>query len=109
LTNSVNDPSGAGNAAKVPTAIAPGTNAAGTANSTGSNAGTLSSSSSTGKAAQPPGSQTTGSALSRPAGQAGGRIDGVVQKGGPDTPVDAEIRASEKKLDKAMNGICRGC
>jgi hypothetical protein len=33
----------------------------------------------------------------------------VVQKGGPDTPVDAEIRASEKKLDKAMNGICRGC
>jgi hypothetical protein len=95
--NSGNDPSGAGNASKVPTA--PGTNSLGTANSTGGS----SSSSSTGT-----GSQTTGSALNRPGGQSGGRIDGTVTQG-PEMPGDAAIRAEDQVVDKKIKSICKGC
>jgi hypothetical protein len=80
LNNSGNDPSGAGNSAKV-AAPPPGTNTLGTANSTGSGATT---------------------------GTAGGRIDGTVTPG-PSMPGDAEIRAEDPKVDAKIKSICRGC
>jgi hypothetical protein len=88
LNNSGNDPSGAGNSAKVPTA--PGTNNLGTANSSGS-AGSAGSGRST----------TTGTAT-------GGRIDGTVTQG-PAMPGDAEIRAEDPVVDKKIKSICKGC
>ena len=100
LNNSVNDPSGAGNANKVPSATTPGTNSLGTANSAGSNSGAGGSVSS--------GSQTTGSALNRPSGQSGGRIDGTMSRG-PDLPGDEEIRAEDRRVDKKIKSICKGC
>jgi PPE-repeat protein len=96
--NSINDPSGAGNATKVPGA--PGTNSVGTANSTGAPSG---GNSSTGTV-----SQTTGSALNRSGGQSGGRIDGTVTRG-PDIPGDAAIRAEDQVVDKKIKSICKGC
>ena len=77
-----------------------GTNSIGTANSNGASSG---SSSSTGT-----GSRTTGSALNRPAGQSGGRIDGTVTQG-PAMPGDAAIRAEDQVVDKKIKSICEGC
>ena len=99
LNNSVNDPSGAGNASKLPSATAPGTNSLGTANSTGSSSGAAGSGSS-----EP---QTTGSALNRPGGQSGGRIDGTTRRS--DTPGDEEIRAEDRTVEKKIKSICKGC
>jgi hypothetical protein len=79
LNNSGNDPSGAGNSAKL-ASPPPGTNSAGTANSSGS-PGTSGS------------SMTTGSA--RPA--AG------------DTSGDAAVDAENKAIDRKLKSICRGC
>jgi hypothetical protein len=95
LNNSGNDPSGAGNSAKVPTA--PGTNTLGTASSSGSTSGGTT------------GSTTTGMANSRAAGVGtGGRIDGTVTPG-PSMPGDAEIRAEDPKVDAKIKSICKGC
>jgi len=94
LNNSGNDPSGAGNSAKAPTA--PGTNTLGTANSSGSTGGTT-------------GSSTIGMANNRAAGVGtGGRIDGTVTPG-PSMPGDAEIRAEDPKVDAKIKSICKGC
>jgi hypothetical protein len=93
LNNSGNDPSGAGQAAKVPTA--PGTNSLGTANSSGSTSGTA-------------GSNTTGMAKTRAGAGNGGRIDGTVTPG-PSMPGDAEIRAEDPKVDAKIKSICKGC
>jgi hypothetical protein len=65
----------------------PGTNSAGTAQSSGSSAG--------GSA-----SATTGSA--------GNRMGGINAQG-PNTPGDAKIRAEDPKINKKIKSICRGC
>lgn len=88
LNNSLNDPSGAGNSAKVPEA--PGTNRLGTANSTGSTAGANSS-------------ITTGTAPTRR-----GRIDGTVTQG-PSMPGDVEIKNENARVDAKIKSICKGC
>ena len=95
LNNSGNDPSGAGNSAKMPEA--PGTNAAGTANSSGSTDGTGAR-----------GSITTGTAGNRAGGTSTGRIDGTTTPG-PSMPGDAEIRAEDPKVNQQINSICKGC
>jgi hypothetical protein len=84
LNNSGNDPSGAGNSAKVASPPPPGTNSAGTANSSGSS------------------STTTGSAGSR-AGVGG------TEATGPQTSGDAAIEQENKAIDRRLKSICRGC
>jgi hypothetical protein len=80
---------------------APGTNGAGTANSSGSPSG--------GNAdAAPRGSMTAGTA----GGATGGRIDGTVTQVGPNTPSDNVIKeedAQNSKVDKKIKGVCEGC
>jgi hypothetical protein len=85
--NVANDPSGQGNAAKLSTPPAPGTNSLRTAQSSGGAAisGT-----------------TTGSAASHPA-------PGGVDVSGPNTNGDAAISAEDKLLNKKIKSICRGC
>jgi hypothetical protein len=95
LNNSGNDPSGAGNFAEVPDV--PGTNAAGTANSSRSTGSTCAR-----------GSITTGTAGNRAGGTSSGRIDGTVTFG-PSMPGDAEIRAEDPKVDQKIKSICKGC
>lgn len=90
LNNSGNDPSGAGNSAKIPTA--PGTNSAGTAHSSGSAA---SGSSSAGSGA------TTGSTSTRAAGGTDAE--------GPNKSGDAAIDAEDKAVDRKLKSICKGC
>jgi hypothetical protein len=80
LNNSGNDPSGAGNSAKLSTA--PGTNSAGTAQSSGSGARA-------GAAANSGAGVTTGSA--------------------PQQGVDGAIADENKAIDRKLNSICRGC
>jgi hypothetical protein len=87
LNNSANDPSGAGNSVKIAQPPAPGTNNAGTANSSGSS-GTTASSTTTGSAA---GSGVGGTAATGP------------QQG------DVAIDHENKKLDQKLKSICRGC
>ncbi|MBA2402782.1 MAG: hypothetical protein H0V72_29615 [Bradyrhizobium sp.] len=81
MNNSGNDPSGAGNAARLPTA--PGTNSAGTAQSSGSGinsgAGVTTGAAGTGTMARPP------------------------------ADVDAAINEENKTIDRRVKGICRGC
>ena len=98
LNNSGNDPSGAGNSAKLPTAH--GTNSLGTANSSGS----------TGNASTGSGGSTTtvGRAADRTGAATGGRIDGTVTQG-PAMPGDAAIRAEDAVVDKKIKSICKGC
>jgi hypothetical protein len=86
LNNSGNDPSGAGNSAKI-ASPPPGTNSAGTANSSGSSVTTGSSA-------------TTGSARSN---------TGEVSVTGPSNSTDAAIDAKNKALDRKLKSICRGC
>jgi hypothetical protein len=86
LNNSGNDPSGAGNSAKI-AAPPPGTNSAGTANSSGSPAASGSS-------------MTTGSARSNAGGGS---------TSGRSTADDATIDAENKLLDRKLKSICRGC
>jgi hypothetical protein len=88
LNNSVNDPSGAGKAARLPTS--PGTNSAGAAQSSGS-----------GAAANSGAGVTTGSARSAP----GGPTDAT----GPQTTPDAAITEENKTVDRKLKSICRGC
>ena len=66
----------------------PGTNSAGTAQSSGSSAGGASN------------SLTTGSA---------GNRTGGINAQGPNRPGDAAIRAEDPKVDKKIKSICRGC
>lgn len=86
--NSVNDPSGAGNAARA--SQTPGTNSAGTANSVGTPA---------------PASSGRAAPATRAAG--GSSVTG------PDTKVDrntdAAVAAENRKLDRMIKNICRGC
>jgi hypothetical protein len=103
LNNSGNDPSGAGNSAKSPDAPGmrtPGTNAAGTANSSGSSVSNTAASR---------GSTTVGTAGNRAGGTSSGNIDGTVTSGGPDRPGGAEIRAEDVKVDQKIKSICKGC
>jgi hypothetical protein len=89
LNNSLNDPSGAGNSGKVVSQPPPGTNSAGTANSSGSSAAGS--------------SMTTGSAGSR-AGVGG------TASTGPQAPGDiANVEKENKKVDRKIKSICRGC
>jgi hypothetical protein len=105
LNNSANDPSGAGNSTKVPTP--PGTNAAGTANSTGSaSSGQGGVSGAAGSGSANPGS-TTGVSTNR-AGTPGDRIDGETNPL-PRAPSDATIKAQESKVDAKIKSICKGC
>jgi hypothetical protein len=87
LNNSGNDPSGAGNSAKVVSPPPPGTNSAGTANSSGSSATTGSS-------------MTTGSARTAPGGTAAT---------GPSQSGDVAVDAENKAIDRKLKSICRGC
>jgi hypothetical protein len=87
LNNSGNDPSGAGNSAKIASPPPQGTNSAGTANSSGSSATARSSA-------------TTGSARSNTGG---------VSVTGPSTSGDAAIDAEDKAVDRKLKSICRGC
>jgi hypothetical protein len=87
LNNSGNDPSGAGNSAKVVSPPPPGTNSAGTANSSGSSATTGSS-------------MTTGSARAAPGGTAAT---------GPSQSGDVAVDAENKAIDRKLKSICRGC
>ena len=90
LNNSGNDPSGAGNAAKLNTS--PGTNAAGTANSSGSaSSGGMNGESS---------STTTGAAGNR-AGQGPGRIDGVASPGQPLRAIPRSTPRTEKSIRRS--------
>jgi hypothetical protein len=86
LNNSVNDPSGAGNSMKLNQPPAPGTNSAGTANSSGS----------PGRA----GSTTTGSAGSTPGGTAAT---------GPNAKGNIDITPEDKAVDRKVKSICKGC
>jgi hypothetical protein len=85
LNNSANDPSGAGNSLKVAQPPAPGTNNAGTANSSGSSGSSM----------------TTGSA-------AGSGVGGTAATG-PQAQGDVAIDHENKKLDQKLKSICRGC
>jgi hypothetical protein len=88
LNNSANDPSGAGNAAKLNNSPpAPGTNSAGTAQSSGSAVN-----------AQP--GVTTGSA---------GRAAPGTDVTGPQKNGDAAIEEENKTIDRKVKSICRGC
>jgi hypothetical protein len=80
LNNAAEDPSGAGNASRQATRPGPGTNSAGTAQSSGSGV-------------------TTGSA--RP----GSRTDIT----GPQRSGDAAITDENKEVDRKIKSICRGC
>ena len=107
INNSLNDPSGAGNASKVPTA--PGTNSAGTTISTGSGStGSATSSSSATSAGRSSDSLTTGYASGRPSGSAKERIDGTITHS-PERPGDVETKAEDYAVDKKIKSICRGC
>ena len=93
INSSVEDPSGAGNSAKVPTA--PATNSLGTANSTGAREAATNG-------------NTTGMAGNRSLSGNSGRIDGTATPG-PSMPGDAEIRAEDPKVDAKIKSICKGC
>ncbi len=84
LNNSGNDPSGVGNAAKVASPPAPGTDSAGTAN-------------------------LSGPALNSGAGVTTGSAPGGTAATGPMESGDAAIRAEDKAIDRKLNSICRGC
>jgi hypothetical protein len=86
LNNSLHDPSGAGNASK--TVIPPGTNSAGTANSSGS--------------ASARSESTTGAASTRlPAG--GTSVTG------PSGTGDAAVDAQDRTVHRKIKSICKGC
>jgi hypothetical protein len=94
LNNSGNDPSGVGNASKLATPPAPGTNTSGTAQSSGSRGGGVNS--------QP--GMTTGAAASSAAGStvAGPQTE-------TDKNTDAAIAEENKNMDRKVKSICRGC
>jgi hypothetical protein len=88
LNNAGNDPSGAGNSAKVTSPPPPGTNSAGTANSSGSSATTESST-------------TTGSAR---------RATDGTSATGPSTSGDAAVDAEDPTaINRKLKSICKGC
>jgi hypothetical protein len=105
LNNSGNDPSGAGNSAKVPTA--PGTNSAGTANSSGPASGpTVGGSTNAANGGAATTSATVGA--NNRVGNPGGRIDGVTNPQAP-IPGDAAINAENAKVDAKVKSIRKGC
>jgi hypothetical protein len=79
---------GAGNSAKLPTA--PGTNSAGTAQSSGSGA-------------------ASGATANRREGVTTGSAPSGVDAPGPQTSGDAAINEENKTIDRKLKGICRGC
>ena len=94
MNNSGNDPSGAGNASKLVTQPAPGTNTAGTAQSSGSSGGGVNS--------QP--GMTTGAAGS---GAPGSTVTGPQTE--TDKNTDATIAEENKTIDRKVKNIRRGC
>jgi hypothetical protein len=87
LNNAGEDPGGAANASRLASPPAPGTNAAGTAQSSGAGVNTDSG-------------VTTGS------GRGAGSATNMT---GPHTSGDAEINAENKEVDRKIKSICRGC
>jgi hypothetical protein len=85
LNNAGEDPSGQANSARRASPPAPGTNTAGTAQSSGSGVNTGSG-------------VTTGSARSRQSG---------TTVAGPQTSV--EVDKENKEVDRKIKSICRGC
>ncbi|MBR1269976.1 hypothetical protein JQ629_20895 [Bradyrhizobium sp. AUGA SZCCT0222] len=81
MNNSGTDPSGTGNAARLP--AAPGTNSAGTAQSSGPPANTGAG-------------VTTGAA-------------GTGSTAQPHADVDAAIQQENRTIDRKVKSICRGC
>ena len=94
MNNSGNDPSGAGNASKLVTQPAPGTNTAGAAQSSGSRGGGVNS--------QP--GMTTGAAGSSAPGST---VTGPQTETNENT--DAAIAEENKNTDRKVKSICRGC
>jgi hypothetical protein len=82
-----NDPSGAGNPSRLSAPPAPGTNSAGTAQSSGVAPNTQSG-------------VTTGSARSAAPG---------TDTTGPSQSEDAVIKQENEAIDHKLKGICRGC
>jgi hypothetical protein len=83
-----NDPSGAGNSSRLSAPPAPGTNSAGTAQSSGAAPNTQSG-------------VTTGSARSA--------APGTTDTTGPSQSEDAAIKQENEAIDHKLKGICRGC
>jgi hypothetical protein len=83
LNNSIDDPSGAGNAGKVVSRPPTGTNGLGTANSSGS-------------------SMTIGLA-------GGGAVGSGTAATGPQTDSDVAIDKEDKAIDHKLKSICKGC
>jgi hypothetical protein len=112
LNNSGNDPSGAGNSAKVPDA--PTNNTVGTANSSAS---PTKSSSTRNDSAANDNSGATGLARSNdvPAGDGNLRQNGTRMSGNgqptttTETNSDAQIDTENRKLEGKVKSICRGC
>jgi len=98
LNNSGNDPSGAGNAAKVVTP--PGIQSQGP-NSGTSSAATGNAGSSSGTSTRANSTVTTGSGI-------GGRATGKPTTT-TDAHSDAAIDAENRKLDRKIKSICKGC
>jgi hypothetical protein len=82
LNNSINDPSGAGNAPKVASPPSPGTNSAGTANSSGVTSG---------------GTATTGM------GSGAASMTDTPRTG------NADVDAQDRAVDRKIKSICKGC
>jgi hypothetical protein len=87
LNNAGEDPSGAANSSRLASPPAPGTNAAGTAQSSGSGVNTG-------------GGVTTGSGRGAGSG---------TSTTGPQKSGDAEINEENKEVDRKIKSICRGC
>jgi hypothetical protein len=87
LNNAGEDPSGAANASRRASPTTPGTNAAGTAQSSGSGV-------------------NTGSGVTTGSGRSAGSGTGMT---GPQRSGDAAINEENKEVDRKIKSICRGC
>jgi hypothetical protein len=87
LNNAGEDPSGAANASRLAAPPAPGTNNAGTAQSSGAGANTGSG-------------VTTGSGSAARSG---------IDVTGPQRSGDAAVNEENKEVDRKIKSICRGC
>jgi hypothetical protein len=87
LNNAVEDPSGAANASRLASPPVPGTNTAGTAQSSGAGVNTGSG-------------VTTGSGRS---------VGSGMDMTGPQRSGDAAVNEENKEVDRKIKSICRGC
>jgi hypothetical protein len=87
LNNAGEDPSGAANASRRASPAAPGTNTAGTAQSSGAGV-------------------NTGNGVTTGSGRGAGSATGTT---GPQRSGDAEINEENKEVDRKIKSICRGC